>query len=111
MKLIIDIPDTQYNNIMEVKSMSLGRIPYKGIIMNAIRGIQNGTPIPDNATVCDIVQIKNNHDTMMKYSYSYGKKDVLEQIRAEIKELSYPYNLEAMRARSDVLRIIDKYTK
>ena len=45
MKLIIDIPDTQYNNIMEVKSMSLGRIPYKGIIMNAIRGIQNGTPL------------------------------------------------------------------
>jgi len=56
MRLIIDIPDTQYNNIMEVKSMSLGRIPYKGIIMNAIKGIQNGTPIPDNATNGDMIK-------------------------------------------------------
>ena len=55
MRILIDIPDTQYNNIMEVKSMSLGRIPYKGIIMNAIRGIQNGTPIPDNATNGDVI--------------------------------------------------------
>ena len=57
MKLIIDIPDTQYNNIMEVKSMSLGRIPYKGIIINAIKGIQNGTPIPDNATNGEIADM------------------------------------------------------
>jgi len=56
MKLIIDIPDTQYNNIMEVKSMSLGRIPYKGIIMNAIKGIQKGTPISDNATNADVIR-------------------------------------------------------
>ena len=35
----------------------------------------------------------------------------IEQIRDEIKELSYPYNLEAMRTKSDVLQIIDKYTK
>ena len=46
MKILIDIPDTQYNNIMEVQSINLGRIPYKGIIMNAIKGIKNGTPIP-----------------------------------------------------------------
>lgn len=36
--------------------------------------------------------------------------DVLEQIRDEIKELSYPYNVDAMRVKSDVLQIIDKYT-
>ena len=35
----------------------------------------------------------------------------IEQIRAEIKELSYPYNLDAMRTKSDVLQIIDRYTK
>lgn len=34
---------------------------------------------------------------------------VLEQIRDEIKELSYPYNLDAIRTKSDVLQIIDKY--
>jgi hypothetical protein len=113
MRLIIDIPDTQYNNIMEVKSMSLGRIPYKGIIMNAIRGIRNGTPIPDNATVCDIEQIKGKHDEMMKYSYSYGKKDVLEQMRAEVRQLTEYGRMGDSKfiLDTDVLRIIDSYTK
>jgi hypothetical protein len=89
MRLIIDIPDTQYNNIMETESMSLGRIPYKGIIMNAIKGIQDGTPIPDNATVCDI-----------------------EQIRDEIERLHYHPKLDFIKNDEVVemaLDIIDKY--
>ena len=48
MTLMVNIPETQYNNIVAVKNISLGRMPYKGIIMNAIRAIQNGTPIPNN---------------------------------------------------------------
>jgi hypothetical protein len=95
MQIVIDIPETQYNNIMEVKSMSLGRIPYKGIIMNAIRGIQNGTPIPDNATVCDI-----------------------EQIRAEIEKpllIERYADTESAKAQaialSWCLEVIDKYTE
>ena len=83
MKLIIDIDK-------ELKSA----VYRCGLFLNPtektslIDAINNGTPIPDNATVCDI-----------------------EQIRDEIKGLSYPYNLDAMRTKSDVLQIIDKYIK
>ena len=47
MKLIIDIPDTQYHNIMDFKMLCLGRIPYKGIIRHSIIAIQNGIPLDD----------------------------------------------------------------
>ena len=47
-KVLVDIPDTQYNNIMSVSSVNLGRIPYKGIVMYAINGIKHGTVLPDN---------------------------------------------------------------
>ena len=91
MKLIVDIPDTQYNNIMEVKSMCLGRLPYKGIVMNAINGIKKGTPIPDNATV-----------------------DVLDKIRAEVIDLiafntDGDYISEAGQGMQDCLEIINRY--
>ena len=64
-------------------------------------------------TVCDIEQIKNNHDTMMKYSYSYGKKDVLEQMRAEVRQLTEYGRMGDSKfiLDTDVLRIIDSYTK
>ena len=35
----------------------------------------------------------------------------IDAIRDEIKELSYPYNLDAMRTKSDVLQIIDRHMK
>ena len=83
MKLIIDIDEDSYERVMNPDKF------YRDIDGEKIRwAVYKGTPIPDNATVCDI-----------------------EQIRAEIKELSYPYNLDAMRTKSDVLQIIDRYTK
>ena len=42
MKLEIDIPKHQYNNIMALDSINLGRAPYKGIIMYAINAIKRG---------------------------------------------------------------------
>ncbi len=42
MKLEIDIPKHQYNNIMALDSINLGRVPYKGIIMYAINAIKRG---------------------------------------------------------------------
>ena len=101
MKLIVDIPDTQYNNIMEVKSMCLGRLPYKGIVMNAINGIKKGTPYTEFGTYTD--------------GYMKGL-DVLDKIRAEIKKASVekPYDGQAfggeqMVRTQDVLDIIYKY--
>jgi len=87
--------------------------------------MENGFPANENLslfaisciahapTVCDIEQIKNNHDTMMKYSYSYGKKDVLEQMRAEVRQLTEYGRMGDSKfiLDTDVLRIIDSYTK
>ena len=42
MKLEIDIPEHHYNNIMAIESVSLGRVPYKGIIMYTINAIKHG---------------------------------------------------------------------
>ena len=42
MKLEIDIPEHHYNNIMALDSVSLGRVPYKGIIMYTINAIKHG---------------------------------------------------------------------
>jgi len=60
---------------------------------------------------CDIEQISSARYNNGFYDGKKAMEEKIEQIRAEIKELSYPYNLEAMRTRSDVLQIIDKYTK
>ena len=48
MRLEIDIPEHHYNNIMAIDSMSLGRAPYKGIIMYSINAIKHGRTINDS---------------------------------------------------------------
>lgn len=46
MEILIDIPEHQYNNIMTISSVNLGRSLYKGVIMSAVRAIQKGTVLP-----------------------------------------------------------------
>ena len=96
MKLIIDIPEDSYERVMNPDKF------YRDIDGEKIRwAVYKGTPIPDNATVCDI-----------------------EQIRAEIEQLTSRYSISNERGgtgqvewsdrlikESDVLQIIDKYTK
>ena len=50
MKLEIDIPEHQYNNIMALDSINLGRVPYKGIIMYAINAIKRGKALQQEPT-------------------------------------------------------------
>ena len=50
MKLEIDIPKHQYNNIMSLDSINLGRVPYKGIIMYAINAIKRGKTLEQEST-------------------------------------------------------------
>ena len=71
MKLIIDIDEEEYK--------FLKTSPYPSNIFNVTSAITNGTPIPDDATVCDI-----------------------EQIRAEVKKM------DTLITRSEVLEVIDK---
>lgn len=51
MKLEIDIPKLQYNNIIALDSIILGRVPYKGIIMNAINAIKQGKALEQETKI------------------------------------------------------------
>ena len=78
MKLIIDVPDNVYAKVMEYYEHNQ--------IVEAVYGyIYRGTPIPDNATVCDI-----------------------EQIRTEIEESRYGLVNDGLDL---ALKIIDKHIK
>ena len=50
MKLEIDMPEHHYNNIIAFDSVSLGRVPYKGIIMYAINAIKRGKALEQEPT-------------------------------------------------------------
>ena len=67
MKLIIDIPEEMYKNIKS------GLWCGNNIISNAI---EIGTPIPDNATVCDIEQIRAEIEHEADYQDAYIDADV-----------------------------------
>ena len=61
MKVLIDIPEHQYNNIVELGSISIGRAPYKGIIMCAINAIKQGAPVSDIAPNREYVIVSLEH--------------------------------------------------
>ena len=50
MRLEIDIAEHHYNNIMALDSVSLGRVPYKGIIMYSINAIKHGKVLEQEPT-------------------------------------------------------------
>ena len=50
MKLEIDMPEHHYNSIIAFDSVSLGRAPYKGIIMYAINAIKHGRTLEQEST-------------------------------------------------------------
>ena len=50
MRLEIDIAEHHYNNIMALDSVSLGRAPYKGIIMYSINAIKHGKVLEQEPT-------------------------------------------------------------
>ena len=50
MRLEIDIPEHHYNNIMDLDSVSLERVPYKAIIMYAINAIKRGKALEQEPT-------------------------------------------------------------
>ena len=80
MKLIIDIPEDVYKKTVfyrEFRDLS--------DCVATIKALENGIPIPDNATVCDI-----------------------EQIRADIEAARYGLITDGLDV---ALRIIDKHTK
>ena len=89
MKLIIDIPEVDYNYAKQQVA--------DGITNPLKIFIASGTPIPDNATVCDIEQIRA--EIIKQFEGCYLEEDMTDERKAEHK------------AYENVLQIIDKYTK
>ena len=81
MKLVVEIDKETYKDIKKGKVYS----SFRDVPQESVLAIANGTPIPDNATVCDI-----------------------EQIRAEIEQSRYGLVNDGLDL---ALKIIDKYMK
>lgn len=139
MKLEIDIPEHQYNNIMAIDSMSLGRAQYKGIIMYAINAIKRGKVLEQEPTTKNLAADREDaveRLNAIKQLIGYDKdseivkatqksldmaikaleqEPILDKIRAEIKKLQKmcdknDLNLMAQySAFGMVLDILDKY--
>ena len=62
MRLEIDMPEHHYNNIMALDSVSLGRAPYKGIIMYAINAIKQGKVLEQEPTTKEEAYNKGYED-------------------------------------------------
>ena len=89
MKLIIDIPDKDYEKLKD------GHIPF-----SILDVIQNGTPIPDNATVCDIEQIMQEIEDLIVNTFDDG---FYIKTAYYVKINSFTSGLKT------ALQIIDKY--
>ena len=109
MRLEIDIPEHHYNNIIAFDSVSLGRVPYKGIIMYAINAIKRGKALAQEPT--EKPHIKGDYydgfkNGLRTAEWRYGK------IRAEIDletriQVKHYMNTDAVI--DEVLDVIDKY--
>lgn len=48
-RLIVELPDEEYENIITLASANIGRFPYKGIVMYALNAIRRAEIIDDKA--------------------------------------------------------------
>lgn len=114
-KILVEIPDTQYNNIMSISSLNLGQIPYKGIVMYAINGIKNGTILPDNDTDGTIKVLEQepfiNKACVSTNICKHDKAVALKKLKAEIKKkhtkAKQATSVLQMNAYTDCLQMID----
>jgi hypothetical protein len=89
MEILIDIPEHQYNNIMTISSVNLGRSLYKGVIMSAIRAIQKGTVLPKGHGDLDAVETEmingikagNYEEGYETYGHINNMDDCVECVR------------------------------
>jgi ribosomal protein L37E len=82
MRIEIDIAEHHYNNIMALDSVSLGRVPYKGIIMYSINAIKHGKVLEQEPKTGE--WIKQNDDYFDWYECSecgYGSEGEMQYSR------------------------------
>lgn len=48
-RLIVELPEKEYKNIITLASANIGRFPYKGIVMYALNAIRRAEIIDDKA--------------------------------------------------------------
>ena len=79
MQIQVDITEHAYNNIMTLDSISLGRIPYKGIVMAAINAIKSGEIVNEE-------RARKGH--WIKYDKEYFTTERLKPVVHSIRECS-----------------------
>ena len=84
MRLEIDMPEHHYNNIMSIDSVSLGRAPYKGIIMYAINAIKRGRVLEQKPTT--------------KNDLGVDREDAVERLNALKQLIGYDKDSEIVKA-------------
>ena len=89
-ELVIKIPE-------EVKNRFCFGITYQKDIQTVCEALNNGTPIPDNATVCDIDQIRDEIEEGLT-DYIIGERDT-------------PTAKKMFKVMNKALEIIDKHMK
>lgn len=76
MRLEIDIAEHHYNNIMALDSVSLGRVPYKGIIMYSINAIKHGKVLAQEPTKNNLGVEKTDMIDKSNFSQEQYKVDL-----------------------------------
>ena len=81
MRLEIDIAEHHYNNIMALDSVSLGRVPYKGIIMYSINAIKHGKVLAQEPTKNNLgVDLISRSDALDCVNWGYSFSDIYKKI-------------------------------
>lgn len=106
MRLEIDIPEHHYNNIMALDSVSLGRVPYKGIIMYTINAIKHGKVLeqePQSFEWCDTCK---EYDQEKHCCHRWTKV-----IRNTVEEMKQGYECEVLDKIDEIITdALDKST-
>ena len=106
MRLEIDIPEHHYNNIMALDSVSLGRVPYKGIIMYTINAIKHGKVLeqePQSFEWCDTCK---EYDQENHCCHRWTKV-----IRNTVEEMKQGYEREVLDKLDEIITdALDKST-
>lgn len=85
MRLEIEIPEHHYNNIMALDSVSLGRVPYKGIIMYTINAIKHGRVLEQEPQTFKWCTDCREYDQEKHCCHRWSKviRDTVEEMKQE----------------------------
>jgi hypothetical protein len=98
-RLIVEIPDEQYENIIALAAANIGRVPYKGIVMYALNAIRRAEIIDDKAadatTKIDLVVRQLREEADYAYAdFDEYKAEILGADADELPDDDFRYGLE-----------------